>query len=243
MTVFEHALAVGYIRVSTEKQRVKGVSLDAQTERVRAWAKSAERTLIEPLFRDEGLSGMRMDNRPQLLAAIEAACRERCPLVVYSLSRLARARRDIFTIADRLHKAGADLVSVTESIDTTTAMGNAFFGILAVLAQLESDLAGERTTEAAAWKRRHNERFGFLPYGWRIEGERIDAEGNPHALLVPNQAEQEIMALIKAERERGASLRCVARRLAADGVPTKNGGTWSAATIRSILRQTERSRP
>jgi DNA invertase Pin-like site-specific DNA recombinase len=74
-------------------------------------------------YADEGLSGKRADNRPGLQGAIAHACETHGVLVVYSLSRLARSTRDAIDIAERLAKCKADLVSITEKIDTTTSMG------------------------------------------------------------------------------------------------------------------------
>jgi DNA invertase Pin-like site-specific DNA recombinase len=74
-------------------------------------------------------------------------------LVVYSLSRMARSSKDSFLIAEMIDRAGADLVSLTENVDTTTAAGRMFFGVLAVMNQFERDLASERTRLAAAFKR------------------------------------------------------------------------------------------
>ena len=67
------------------------------------------------LHADEGLSGKSAANRPALRAALDQACTGKAALVVYSLSRLARSTRDALSISERLAKAGADLVSLSES--------------------------------------------------------------------------------------------------------------------------------
>lgn len=60
--------AVGYIRVSTEGQATEGISLEAQTAKVRAWCEVSDCTLAG-VFVDAGLSGGRADNRPELQKA------------------------------------------------------------------------------------------------------------------------------------------------------------------------------
>ena len=139
--------ATGYVRVSTGKQAEEGVSLEAQEARIRAWCQAQGHELAATEV-DAGLSGGRADNRPALQAALAAVCRAKGVLVVYSLSRLARSTRDALDIAERLHDAGANLVSLTESIDTTTAMGQFVFEVLAAVAALERNLISERTTMA-----------------------------------------------------------------------------------------------
>jgi len=109
--------AIGYLRVSTAGQATDGVSLDAQRERIEAWAKAHDFELLG-IQRDAGISGGKASNRPGLQKALDLACKERAALVVYSLSRLARSTRDALEISARLDKAGADLVSLSESIDT-----------------------------------------------------------------------------------------------------------------------------
>ena len=124
--------AVGYVRVSTEGQATEGVSLEAQKGRIEAWC-SANGYTLAAMHVDAGLSGKRADNRPGLQAALADVCKSGGVLVVYSLSRLARSVPDAFRISERLAKRGADLVSLSESIDTTSAMGRAFYGFMAVM--------------------------------------------------------------------------------------------------------------
>src|SRR4051794_2919472 len=111
---------IGYVRVSTEDQATEGVSLDAQRARIESWCALHGATLRD-VHVDAGLSGKRADNRPALRAALDSVCAAKGVLVVYSLSRLARSTKDTLTIAERLERAGADLVSLSEKIDTTSA--------------------------------------------------------------------------------------------------------------------------
>ena len=65
---------VGYIRVSTSGQAIDGVSLDAQKERIQAWAASQGVEIIS-IEEDAGLSGKAANNRPGLQRAIKTACK------------------------------------------------------------------------------------------------------------------------------------------------------------------------
>jgi DNA invertase Pin-like site-specific DNA recombinase len=93
----------------------------------------------------KGLSGTKAD-RPGLAAALSAVCKGDA-LVVYSLSRLARSTAHTLQVSDYLEWVGADLVSLSEKIDTTSASGKMVFRLLAVLAEFERDLISERTTD------------------------------------------------------------------------------------------------
>jgi site-specific DNA recombinase len=220
--------AVGYLRCSTTGQANEGVSLETQEAKIKATAITKDLELIG-LYRDAGISGASAANRPGLQEALATACKHRCPLIVYSLSRLARSTKDAIAISERLDKAKADLVSVTEAIDTTSAAGRMVFKMLAVLAEFERDTVSERTRAAMGYKRSKGYRISrHVPYGFKASrnGER----------LTPNVGEQTIVASIRRLRKRGHSLRKIAAGLQRRKVPTKTGGgRWHASTVRGIL--------
>lgn len=216
--------AVGYVRVSTELQAREGVSLDAQRERILAWCRGqgiAESGLA--MHADEGISGKRADNRPGLARALDDACATPCALVVYSLSRVARSVRDTLAIAERLDAANADLVSLTENIDTTTAAGKMLFRLLAVLAEFERDLISERTRGGIAHKRGRGERVGSVPRGKAVAGDG--------KTLVDDAAELLDLDRIRRLALDGHGARAIARLMAV------GDRRWPESTVRRILKR------
>ena len=217
--------AIGYVRVSTAGQAEDGVSFDAQEAKVRSWAdlNGADEVVI---FRDEGVSGKRADNRPGLQAALNAAGKGDA-LIVYSLSRLSRSIRDTLAIADALAKKKADLVSLSEKIDTTTAAGEMVFNMLAVLSQFERKQIGERTRFALAHKKVNGEKTGGdVPFGYKVHKGKLydDAE------------EQKAIDMILLLRASGASLRAICRQLAEAGIARKRGSlSWHPQIVSDIL--------
>lgn len=224
--------AIAYVRVSTDRQAQEGVSLEAQRERIAAWC-TAHGVELGGVYVDAGLSGKRADNRPELARALAATTRSGGVLVVYSLSRLARSTRDTLDIADTLERAGADLVSLSESIDTTSAAGRMVFRMLAVLAEFERELIGERTRCAMESKRARRERTsGRIPFGWTL--------GSDGVHLVEQPKEQAILARILALRAGGLSYRAIGAELARNGMLPRSGATWSPKVLRDIcLREVE----
>ena len=219
--------ATGYIRVSTAGQVEDGVSIEAQTKRIEAWCLANDVELSE-VFSDEGISGKRADNRPQLQRALESVKRSGGVLVVYSLSRLARSTKDTIEIGESLEAAGADLVSLSEKIDTTTAAGKMVFRMLAVMAEFERDLVSERTTLAMAHKRSNNERIGKVPYGFDLLSDGTT--------LVENAEEQKVIGLISSLRMDGYSLRRIAAELSRRSVQTKSGADkWTHSSVQRIV--------
>jgi DNA invertase Pin-like site-specific DNA recombinase len=219
--------AIGYIRVSTTGQALDGDSLDAQRDKLAKWAELNGYTLAA-VYADEGMSGCRADNRPELQRALDHVCKVGGALVVYSLSRLARSTADTLTISKRLERAGADLVSLSERIDTTTAAGKMVFRMLAVLAEFERDQISERTSMVLQHKRTQGERVGTVPYGYSVAADGVR--------LVPNDAEQVVIAAVRGYHAAGLSLRAIAARLASEGYTNREGKTFGAQTISNILK-------
>lgn len=219
--------AIGYVRVSTDGQVNEGVTLEAQEAKIRTWCELQGYELAG-VHVDAGISGSRADNRPALQEAL-TACGKGYALVVYSLSRLARSTRDTLDIADRLAGAGADLVSLSERIDTTTAAGKMVFRMLAVLAEFERDQVSERTRFALAHKKASGQRVGGVPYGFRL------AEDGVH--LIPEETEQRARTLALTLRTQGKAFRSIASDLAAAGFQPRSGRDWHPQTVANMLRQ------
>jgi len=218
---------IGYVRVSTEEQAREGISLEAQRSKIEAWVHAMGFQLVA-LEEDAGISGKLIRTREGLRRAIDGACAEKAVLVVYSLSRLSRSTRDTLMVADKLDKAGADLVSLSERIDTTTAAGKMVFRMLAVLNEFERDQISERTSAILQHKKAKGEVYSPIPYGFKRDGSK----------LVPSKEERRVIREIVVMKKRGMSLRAIASNLNEEGIPAKRGGIWYASTVRSILTNT-----
>lgn len=224
--------AIGYVRVSTEEQANEGVSLEMQESKVRAYCDLNDFELLH-IHIDAGISGARADNRPGLQSAIKDACSNQAVLVVYSLSRLTRNTKDTIAIAEQLDRAKADLVSLSEKIDTTTAAGKMVFRMVAVLNEFERDQISERTKTAMDHMRRNNKRISRkIPYGYTLDA---DAK-----TLIPNERQQEIIQIMQDLRTEGISLRKIGAYLESQGILTQSCGKWTATTIKQILDRKEK---
>ena len=140
---------VGYARVSTSDQ-------DAGAQEQALTAAGAVRVLV-----DRGASSRRAD-RPQWLACLDYL-REGDTLAVWRLDRLAGTQTLAIETITELHERGVQIKSLTEpDIDTTTPMGRALFGIVAVFAQLRVDTIRENTRAGLA-RARSEGRVGGRP--------------------------------------------------------------------------------
>lgn len=131
---------VGYARVSTRSQ-----SVDSQVDKLKA--AGAMRVFV-----DVGESS-RVKDRPQWKACLDYL-REGDTLMVYRLDRLAGSEKMAIETINELGERGINLKSLTEpEIDTTTPMGRALFGIVAVFAQLRVDTIRENTMRGLEYAR------------------------------------------------------------------------------------------
>lgn len=218
--------AIGYIRVSTEQQANEGVSLDAQRAKIEAWCTHNGYELVQ-VYVDAGISGKSMDKRPGLQDALKSL-KKGMALVSYSLSRLARSTKDAISIGETVAKRKADMVSLSEQIDTTTAAGKMMFQMLAVLAEFERNLVAERTTNALQHKKATGQKYcNQTPYGFEaIEGKLVQVE-----------QEAQVVAEIQAARAGGDTLQAIANSLNGRGIPTKTGKQWAPATIHLLMKR------
>ena len=218
--------AYGYARVSTQNQKDEGVSLPHQQERIAAWCKANGHDL-EKVYVETG-SGGRADNRPELQKAMSSVCKSRGILVVYSLSRFSRSVKDTLQLTEQLDRSNAHLSSLSESLDTSSAMGRMLYVLMNAMNAFEREVIAERTRNALGHMRRSNRRISAkIPFGYTLA-----ADGNT---LLPNAHEQAAISRIVARRSQGMTLAAIAASMEAEGVKTREGGRWFPATIAAIL--------
>lgn len=230
--------AIGYVRVSTEEQSKEGVSLDAQTDKLRQYAALDDIELVE-VIRDEGQSAKTLE-RPGLQKALKMLRDgEADGILIAKLDRLTRSVRDLATLLDGYfgEKGAHQLSSVAEKIDTRTAAGRMILNILMSVAQWEREAIAERTRDALRHKVSRGERVGRPSYGYVLAADGADAKGKPRFKLVEDPRQQAGIQRMADLRSFGLSLREICRRLGDEDFPTKDGKPWQAATVRQILER------
>lgn len=124
---------IGYARTSTVDQ-----NLDAQIEALTAAGCG--------MVRQEQRSGATLESRPELKTILDFIHPGET-LVVTRIDRLARSMQDLQTIVARLKEKSAHLAATEQPVDTSTAAGKAFFDMLGVFAEFETNLRRERQAE------------------------------------------------------------------------------------------------
>jgi site-specific DNA recombinase len=218
--------AIGYVRVSTDQQADRGVSLEAQAEKIRAMAVVHNAHLLDILV-DGGESAKSL-NRPgmaRLLAIVDAGEVE--TVIVAKLDRLTRSVKDLCTLLERFERRSVALISVAESLDTGSAAGRLVLNIMTAVSQWEREAIGERTRDALCHKRSKGERVGNIPFG-----SRLAADGQH---LEPEPGEQAVRSEILRLREEGATLRGIAARLNDQAYRTRSRTPWRLESVARVL--------
>lgn len=223
-----HQRLIGYVRVSLGKQAEEGLSLEAQTERIRAYARlHADRITLIDLVVDAAESAKPGTlDRPALQNALRRIREgEATGILVVKLDRLTRSVRDLDALLSG-DLAGREIHSLSETLDTTTATGRLLIGILTQVAQWEREVIGERTS-AGLRQMRDQGRYtgGRVPYGFRLRDH-----------LAPDEDEQFVIRRVRALHAAGLSLRKIGDTLLAEGRPPRQPATtWNPRLIQAIL--------
>lgn len=178
-----------YCRVSSDERLGTGFdSLDLQRESGEAYVASMKHegwNAIPERYDDPGFSGGSLE-RPafqRLLRDIEAGKVD--VLIAYKLDRVTRSIRDFGRIVETLQRHSVELVSVTQRIDTSSAMGRLMVHVLLSFAEFERSIAGERIRDKLAAQRRRGKWAGGTP----PLGYDVDRSGPaPRLVVVPAEA-------------------------------------------------------
>jgi DNA invertase Pin-like site-specific DNA recombinase len=131
---------------------------------------------------EEKRSGTKRSGREQLELALKVLMKGDT-LAVTRLDRLGRSLHDLANIAHEIEAAGANLRVIEQSVDTGTSAGRAFFGMLAVFAQFETDVRRERQAEGIAKAKKAGVYTGGKPRIDRNRARELAAEGKGPAAV------------------------------------------------------------
>jgi DNA invertase Pin-like site-specific DNA recombinase len=214
---------VAYARVSTDQQSDSGLSIEAQREQLVSFTIASGLELVG-LFIDAGISGTKDENeRPGLREALAAITEGRADaLVVSKRDRLARDMNLAGFIATTVKRAGAELIVLDEQdVSPITRC------VMQMVAQIERELASQRTRLAMKALRDQGKHCGSTPYGYTIVGGKLE----------PKAGEIEIVHRIIELRTKKMTLAEIAALLTRSNVPTRRGGKWGAEQVRIILQR------
>ncbi len=172
-----------YARVSTEEQAIHGASLEAQKERLTAYASENELTVVG-YYVDEGISArQKYTRRPEFMRMIGDIRAGKVDVILFiKLDRWFRSISDYYEVQAILDENRVQWVATEEEYDTTTANGRLALNIKLAIAQDESDRTSERIKFVFGNMVKEGRVIsGKMPLGFRIENKRaaVDEEKAP----------------------------------------------------------------
>ncbi len=220
--------AVLYCRVSTDFQATNGVSIKNQQQLLRNYTEqNGYENIIE--LADEGFSG-KNTNRPAFTRLLELVKQKTIDaVIVYSLSRFARNTMDTLRTIEVLTKHNVTFISLSEKIETDSAVGKFFLSVLASLSELERNQISERTKSALQYKKSKMELIGSVPYGYDC----FDGKN-----LTENSEEQATLKLMRELRANKHSYSAIVNRLTEVGAKNKRGDVrWHKSAVIRFLKK------
>src|SRR3989339_29043 len=171
-----HPKVAIYSRVSTEEQAKEGLSVEAQIDKCKSFCNARDWEVFK-VYKDAGYSAGSL-NRPALELLLRDADENKFNIIlVYKIDRFSRKLKDLIMVLDDLKSKDINFTSVTEQIDTTSAMGEAFFQIIGVFAQLERGMVKERVELAFSKKISSGEVLNRAPFGYEYKNRRLVVKG------------------------------------------------------------------
>jgi len=212
---------VAYYRVSTNKQGINGLGMDAQREAVARYLNGGDWKLIAEFAEVE--SGKR-NNRQEMVKAIALCRKEGATLLIAKLDRLARNAAFLLNLRD----GGVDFIATDmPHADKFTV------GIMALVAEKERDMISQRTKDGLAAAKRRGITLGNPRPAQAL---KVAQTANVARAAAYAQSLVPVIAEIRAAHV--TTLRKIAQCLNARGFKTPNNKTFKAQSVKNLLDRT-----
>lgn len=163
-----------YIRVSGEEQKIKGLSLEAQQERLEAYARERGWVIVGIYIDAAKTARKNIHKRTEFQRMMEAVKRDEVDILLFArLDRWFRSVADYYKVMEILQAHNCDWKTTDEEYDTTTANGRLYINVKLSIAQNEADIDGERIDVVFDSKIAHGTVVsGSSPFGFRVSEEK-----------------------------------------------------------------------
>jgi DNA invertase Pin-like site-specific DNA recombinase len=214
-----------YIRVSGEEQKIKGLSLEAQQERLEAYARERGWVIVGIYIDAAKTARKNMHKRTEFQRMMEAVKRDEVDILLFArLDRWFRSVADYYKVMEVLQAHNCDWKTTDEEYDTTTANGRLYINVKLSIAQNEADIDGERIDVVFDSKIAHGTVVsGNAPFGFRVNSEK-------RLEIIPEDAAivQDAFSYFESTVSQRATVRYIRETY---------GVNWCDATFRRMLKE------
>jgi site-specific DNA recombinase len=232
---------VGYVRVSTSRQAEDGFSVSVQRERIAQYVQALDLGDLAEIVVDEGESAKDL-KRPGMERVLGMVRRREVDMVVVAkLDRATRSMRDLLGLLSTFERYRIEFASIAERLDTSSASGRFFVGMLGLVAEWELERTRERTAEVARKLTRDGRAISrTAPYGARLVSREVMTSKGPALRQFveadpERRAELEAVTLARSLRAEGLSIGEIRKRLVSAGFRNRNGSPYAKGSVARML--------
>lgn len=214
-----------YIRVSGEEQKIKGLSLEAQQERLESYARERGWAIVGVYIDAAKTARKDIHKRAEFQRMMDSVKRDEVDILLFCrLDRWFRSVADYYKVVEILQAHNCDWKTTDEEYDTTTANGRLYINVKLSIAQNEADIDGERIDVVFDSKIAHGTVVsGNCPFGFRVNDEK-------RLEIIPDDAAivQDAFNYFESAISQRATVRYIRETY---------GVNWCDATFRRMLKE------
>jgi site-specific DNA recombinase len=216
---------IGYVRVSSELQKIKDNSIKNQIEYITEYCSRYNYELVK-IYEDNGISGLREDRDGLKLLLNEVKVGEVDIVMVYSLSRLGRKLKDVISYIEFLNKKNIKFTSIKENFNNDDVVGKLMLNILGSINEFEVNILSDRIKDIKQYKKSKNEVYcRSILYGMCRRGNK----------LIKNTYElNNLKTIIELRENKKWSYYKISDYLNQNNILSKEKSKWYGNSVRSV---------